>query len=126
MPIKSYILHYEEEKKEALLEKLQKRSNCEVFPAQNHDVIVIVTSSPVAALLRITEGASGTYITRQFPWDEPKEDPVNRKITVMKKVDGGGDGYRLSHGQRKWNCFATRMQVRQLTKNNVIKGILDR
>ncbi len=45
MPIKSYILHYEEEKKEALLEKLQKRSNCEVFPAQNHDVIVIVTET---------------------------------------------------------------------------------
>jgi len=45
MPIKSYILHYEENKKEVLLVELQKLSNCEVIPAQNHDVIVIVTDA---------------------------------------------------------------------------------
>ena len=45
MSIKSYILHYEENKKEVLLVELQKLSNCEVIPAQNHDVIVIVTDA---------------------------------------------------------------------------------
>ena len=45
MPIKSYILHCKEEKKEQLLEKLQKLTNCEVIPAQNKEVIVIVTDT---------------------------------------------------------------------------------
>jgi len=45
MPIKSYILHCEEQKKEILLKELQKLSNCEVIPAQNHEVIVIVTDT---------------------------------------------------------------------------------
>ena len=45
MPIKSYILHFEEGKKEALIEELQKLTNCEVIPAQNHDVIVLVTET---------------------------------------------------------------------------------
>jgi len=45
MPIKSYILHCKEEKKEQLLIKLQKLTNCEVIPAQNKEVIVIVTDT---------------------------------------------------------------------------------
>jgi len=45
MPIKSYILHCEEQKKEILLKELQKLPNCEVIPAQNHEVIVIVTDT---------------------------------------------------------------------------------
>lgn len=45
MPIKSYILHYEENKKEALLNNLQNLPNCEVIPAQNHDVIIVVTDT---------------------------------------------------------------------------------
>ena len=43
MPIKSYILHCEEGKKEILLNELHKLSSCEVIPAKNHEVIVIVT-----------------------------------------------------------------------------------
>ena len=45
MPIKSYILHCEDQKKEILLKELQTLSNCEVIPAQNHEVIVIVTDT---------------------------------------------------------------------------------
>jgi len=45
MPIKSYILHCEDQKKEILLKELQKLPNCEVIPAQNHEVIVIVTDT---------------------------------------------------------------------------------
>jgi nitrate reductase NapAB chaperone NapD len=45
MPIKSYILHCEDQKKEILLKELHKLPNCEVIPAQNHEVIVIVTDT---------------------------------------------------------------------------------
>ncbi len=50
MPIKSYILHYEEDKKETLVRELQKLQNCEVFPAKNHDVIIIVTETETEEL----------------------------------------------------------------------------
>ena len=45
MPIKSYVLHCEENSKNILLNELQKLSNCEVIPAQNHEVIVVVTDT---------------------------------------------------------------------------------
>ena len=45
MPIKSYILHFEEGKKEILLKELHKLENCEVIPAENHDVVVLVTDT---------------------------------------------------------------------------------
>ena len=45
MPIKSYVLHCEELKKEILLKELQKLPNCEVIPAQNHDIIIVVTDT---------------------------------------------------------------------------------
>ena len=45
MPIKSYILHFEEGKKELLLKELQQLNDCEVIPAQNHDVVVVVTDT---------------------------------------------------------------------------------
>lgn len=45
MPVKSYILHCEEGKKEVLLNELQKLNDCEVIPAQNHEVIIIVTDT---------------------------------------------------------------------------------
>tara|TARA_R110001583_G_scaffold195545_1_gene375857 strand:- start:11947 stop:12177 length:231 start_codon:yes stop_codon:yes gene_type:complete len=45
MPIKSYILHCEDQKKEILLKELQKLANCEVIPAKNHEVIVVVTDT---------------------------------------------------------------------------------
>lgn len=45
MPIKSYILHFEEGKKEILLNEIYKLENCEVILAQNHDVVILVTDS---------------------------------------------------------------------------------
>ena len=45
MPIKSYILHCEHSKKDLLFSELQKLSNCEVIPAQNHEVIIVVTDT---------------------------------------------------------------------------------
>ncbi len=45
MPIKSYVLHSEENNKDILLNELQKLPNCEVIPAQNQEVIVVVTDT---------------------------------------------------------------------------------
>lgn len=45
MPIKSYILHFAEGKKEILLKELYKLENCEVIPAENQDVVVLVTDA---------------------------------------------------------------------------------
>ena len=45
MPIKSYILHFEEGKRNILLEELQHLKGCEVIPAQNHNVVVLVTDT---------------------------------------------------------------------------------
>ncbi|VAW26756.1 hypothetical protein MNBD_BACTEROID04-882 [hydrothermal vent metagenome] len=50
MPIKSYILHYEENKREALIKELQKLQGCEIIPAQNHDVLVLVTETETEEL----------------------------------------------------------------------------
>lgn len=45
MPIKSYILHCEENTKESLLKELQQFAYCEVIPAENHEIIVVVTDT---------------------------------------------------------------------------------
>ena len=45
MSIKSYIIHCEQDKKDSLFLELQKLSNCEVIPAQNHEVIIVVTDT---------------------------------------------------------------------------------
>ncbi|SNR77468.1 periplasmic nitrate reductase chaperone NapD [Lutibacter agarilyticus] len=45
MSIKSYIIHCEQDKKGSLFSELQKLSNCEVIPAQNHEVIIVVTDT---------------------------------------------------------------------------------
>lgn len=45
MPIKSYILHFAEGKKEILLKELYKLENCEVISAENQDVVVLVTDA---------------------------------------------------------------------------------
>lgn len=45
MPIKSYLAHPKEGKKEDLLMALSKINHCEVIPAQNKDVIVLVTDT---------------------------------------------------------------------------------
>lgn len=50
MPIKSYILHFEEGKKDILLAELHNLENCEVIPAQNHDVVVLVTDTSTEEL----------------------------------------------------------------------------
>ncbi|WP_298288504.1 chaperone NapD [Lutibacter sp.] len=45
MPIKSYILHCEENSKKKLLKELHKLSECEIIPAQNHEIIIVVTDT---------------------------------------------------------------------------------
>jgi nitrate reductase NapAB chaperone NapD len=45
MPIKSYLAHPQEGKKEDLLMALSKINHCEVIPAQNKDIIVLVTDT---------------------------------------------------------------------------------
>lgn len=45
MPIKSYLAHPKEGKKEDLLMALSKINHCEVIAAQNKDVIVLVTDT---------------------------------------------------------------------------------
>ncbi len=45
MPIKSYILHCKDFKKKELLLELQTLQQCEVIPAKNHDIIVLVTDT---------------------------------------------------------------------------------
>jgi nitrate reductase NapAB chaperone NapD len=45
MPIKSYLAHPKEGKKEDLLVALSELNHCEVIPAHNKDVIVLVTDT---------------------------------------------------------------------------------
>lgn len=46
MPIKSYLAHAIKGKKEELMEALLSLKQCEVVPAQNQDVIALVTDTP--------------------------------------------------------------------------------
>jgi len=46
MPIKSYLAHPQSEKKELLIQALSKLENCEIFPAENEDLLVVVTDTP--------------------------------------------------------------------------------
>jgi len=45
MPVKSYLVFPEKGEMESLTEKLGHYHNCEVLPADNRDVIVLVTDS---------------------------------------------------------------------------------
>ena len=45
MPIKSYLAHPHEGKKNELIEAISALKQCEVIPAENHDVLVIVTET---------------------------------------------------------------------------------
>jgi nitrate reductase NapAB chaperone NapD len=45
MPIKSYLAHPHEGKKNALIQAISKLSQCEVVPAQNKDILVVVTET---------------------------------------------------------------------------------
>ena len=46
MPIKSYLAHPHEGKKEQLIQELLSLENCEVIPAENKDLLVVVTDTP--------------------------------------------------------------------------------
>lgn len=45
MPIKSYLAHAISGKKEELIQALQKFEQCEVVPAENQDVLALVTDT---------------------------------------------------------------------------------
>lgn len=45
MPIKSYLAHPHEGKKEVLVDALSAIDNCEVVPAENRDLLIIVTDT---------------------------------------------------------------------------------
>ena len=45
MPIKSYILHPLKGQKELLVSDLAAFSECEIIPARNHDIVVLVTDT---------------------------------------------------------------------------------
>ena len=50
MPIKSYILHNEESKKNLLVNALRNIPNCEVIPSENQEVIILVTDTETEEL----------------------------------------------------------------------------
>ncbi len=45
MPIKSYLVHPHDGKKKELLSELSAITSCEVIPAQNRDIIALVTET---------------------------------------------------------------------------------
>lgn len=46
MPVKSYLAYAIEGKKEELMQALQGLGQCEVVPAENQDVLALVTDTP--------------------------------------------------------------------------------
>ena len=46
MPIKSYLVHAFEGKKDKLVEELNRLPQCQVNPSTNEDVLVLVTDTP--------------------------------------------------------------------------------
>ena len=45
MPIKSYLAHPHEHQKEALVAALTAIENCDIIPAENKDIVVVVTET---------------------------------------------------------------------------------
>ena len=45
MPIKSYLAHPHEGKKAVLIDALSNLENCEVIPAENKDLLILVTDT---------------------------------------------------------------------------------
>ncbi len=45
MPIKSYLVHPHKGKKKELIEALSAISSCEVMPAENEDLVILVTET---------------------------------------------------------------------------------
>jgi nitrate reductase NapAB chaperone NapD len=46
MPIKSYLAHPCEGKKDALIANLSSIAQCELLPAENEDVVIVITDAP--------------------------------------------------------------------------------
>lgn len=49
MPIKSYLAHPHDGKKEELIQALTNINQCDVLPAENEDVLVLVTETETKA-----------------------------------------------------------------------------
>ncbi len=45
MPIKSYLAHPHKNKKEELIKALSSLENCEVVPAENKDLLILITDT---------------------------------------------------------------------------------
>lgn len=45
MPVKSYLAHPHDNQKEELIRELSMIAQCEVLPAQNKDVVILVTET---------------------------------------------------------------------------------
>ncbi|WP_282135699.1 hypothetical protein [Seonamhaeicola maritimus] len=45
MPIKSYLAHPHDGKKEVLIQAISQLSNCDVIPAENKDLLIVVTDT---------------------------------------------------------------------------------
>ncbi|RED44903.1 hypothetical protein [Seonamhaeicola aphaedonensis] len=45
MPIISYLAHPQDGKKESLINEISQLSNCEVIPAENKDLLIVVTDT---------------------------------------------------------------------------------
>ena len=45
MPIKSYLAHPHKNKKEELIKDLSSIKNCEVVPAENKDLLILITDT---------------------------------------------------------------------------------
>ena len=45
MPIKSYLAHPHKDKKEELINAISELQQCEVIPAENRDILVVVTET---------------------------------------------------------------------------------
>lgn len=49
MPIKSYLAHPHDGQKKALIDALSALDNCEVIPAKNEDLLIVVTDTQTKA-----------------------------------------------------------------------------
>ncbi len=45
MPIKSYLIHPQEDKKSFLIDKLATLEHCEVLPAENENLLILITET---------------------------------------------------------------------------------
>ncbi|CAA0149212.1 conserved hypothetical protein [Tenacibaculum maritimum] len=79
MPIKSYLAHPYEGKKEALIKAIALIEKCDVIPASNEDVLVVVTETETAveeeALKERLEGITSLRLLAMVSgFNNPKKD----------------------------------------------------